>query len=230
MKHYIITLALLISALLPQTVLAQTDANKDANDSVTLYSDTTETELDEDTTIVYTSVNGTKLNMNLNELMDELKSGDAGETVIAIIAIICAVLIPCLCIFLLPILIIFFILRSRRRREKERIELIKTLAANNKDATPYLNMLKEDTKKYASANGEEYKKGIRNVCLGIGLAIFLYMVTNSSGVASVGVLIACIGAGQIWSAKKGESNIGNYSKEEEAEIISETPAEGTEEK
>ena len=43
-------------------------------------------------------------------------------------------------------------------------------------------------------------KGIKNACLGIGLAIMIWFMTEEMGIASIGILIFFIGIGQVITA------------------------------
>ena len=48
-----------------------------------------------------------------------------------------------------------------------------------------------------SQNNEVLSKGIKNTCLGIGLGVFLWMLTEEEGIAAIGFLIFCMGIGQV---------------------------------
>lgn len=87
------------------------------------------------------------------------------------------------CIFGLPILgiilIIWLIVRASRRSSNNAGQAV---MQNEVDATGRDRSL--------------FNKGVRNVCLGIGLAIFLGIWMGDFGVG-IGVLIVCIGIGEL---------------------------------
>lgn len=175
-----------------------------ANDTsfqMTAVSDTTGVELEDDTTAVSISNN-----FNPMDLMENFEENNWIEAIVAIIAIICAILVPIVAVFALPILIIWLILSSRRKRERERNELLKTIAASGKDTTPIAEMIEQEEKKkeMPDSKAATYNKGIRNVCLGVGLAIFFWFLTGSLGITAIGFLIICIGIGQILTSKYGK--------------------------
>lgn len=87
------------------------------------------------------------------------------------------------CIFGLPILaiilIIWLIVRASRRSSNNAGQAV---VQNEVDATGRDRAL--------------FNKGVRNVCLGIGLAIFLGIWMGDFGVG-IGVLVVCIGIGEL---------------------------------
>ena len=87
------------------------------------------------------------------------------------------------CIFGLPILgiilIIWLIVRASRRSSNNTGQAV---VQNEVDATGRDRAL--------------FNKGVRNVCLGIGLAIFLGIWMGDFGVG-IGVLVVCIGIGEL---------------------------------
>lgn len=46
-------------------------------------------------------------------------------------------------------------------------------------------------------NKDILSKGIKNICLGIGLGVFLMTLTGVKGIAAIGFLIFCMGVGQV---------------------------------
>lgn len=89
-----------------------------------------------------------------------------------------------LCVFGLPLLVIILI-----------IWLIIRLVRKSPTAAP----TGQATAASIDEQGRDrtlFNKGVRNVCLGVGLAIFLGMWMGSFGVG-VGALIACIGIGEL---------------------------------
>lgn len=190
-------------------------------EGVTLYSDTTDQELAEDTTAYKNSNNGSGWVVGIENL--GFDKDNPAEILFACAIVICVIVIPTLCLFGLPLLIIWIVARNRRKRERERNELIKSLAESGKDVSVLLNEQIKENKIVAHRNETTYNKGIKNVCLGVGLGLMLYLITHSTEVASVGVLIACIGVGQILSSKHSATdtnhNAESKQNDESAEEI-----------
>jgi len=60
-------------------------------------------------------------------------------------------------------------------------------------------------------NDDTLRKGIKNVFLGIGIGVFLWVLTSEEGIAAIGFLIFCIGLGQVvtaYATRPKETNTG----------------------
>lgn len=189
-------------------------AKEKVEEGVTLYSDTTDNELAEDTTAYKNSSNGSGWTVGIENLGFDKDS--PAEILFACAIVICVILIPTLCIFGLPLLIIWIIARNRRKRERERNELIKSLAENGKDVSILINEQIKENKTTIHRHNDTYNKGIKNVCLGVGLGLMLYLITHAVEVASVGVLIVCIGVGQILSSKHSDTDANHDAESKES--------------
>ncbi len=113
----------------------------------------------------------------LAELMGGLAGVGAatGGLLIAALVLFCIFGLPILAI----ILIIWLIVRASRRSSNNAGQAV---MQNEVDATGRDRAL--------------FNKGVRNVCLGIGLAIFLGIWMGDFGVG-IGVLVVCIGIGEL---------------------------------
>ena len=117
----------------------------------------------------------------LNGGLGELIGGMAGATALCALLVVGLIL---LCIFGLPILGI--------------ILLIWLIIKVFKRDTPVTNASESAT---TTMNGQGrdrtiFNKGVKNICLGVGLAFFLGIMMGNVGVG-IGVLIACIGIGEL---------------------------------
>ncbi len=203
------------TAVKTATKAATKDAAKvKAEEGVTLYSDTTDNELAEDTTAYKNSNNGSGWTVGIENLGFDKDS--PAEILFACAIVICVILIPTLCIFGLPLLIIWIIARNRRKRERERNELIKSLAESGKDVSVLINEQIKENKTTIHRHNDTYNKGIKNVCLGVGLGLMLYLITHAVEVVSVGVLIVCIGVGQILSSKHSDTDANHDAESKES--------------
>jgi uncharacterized membrane protein YfcA len=92
------------------------------------------------------------------------------------------VVVVLFCIFGLPLILLlvllYFLLRRRRTDEQRQTERPTDASADSPRDRSLIN------------------KGVRNICLGIGLAIFLGIWLGNFGVG-VGVLIVCVGVGEV---------------------------------
>ena len=65
-------------------------------------------------------------------------------------------------------------------------------------------------KEYLQTNMEmdTKRKGVKNICLGFGLFIFLWAITNF-GIGCIGILVMCVGLGQYLTASDKDRNKDN---------------------
>ncbi len=95
--------------------------------------------------------------------------------------------ISILSVFGLPVLVIFIVFYFRYKNRKAKYRLVEqALARGETIPANFFEKEKEDM----------YIKGIRNVCSGIGLFIFLWALIGFA-IGCVGLLIMCTGIGQI---------------------------------
>ena len=101
-----------------------------------------------------------------------------------------------LLLFSSPIVITALILGFRHKNKKAKYKIISEALAAGKDLPKefFVDPSKStDTKIVLS-------KGIKNACLGIGLTVMLWFITEERGIASIGILIFFIGIGQVITA------------------------------
>lgn len=110
------------------------------------------------------------------------------ESIVPVVAIIM--------VFGFPVFIVFITFYFRYKNRKAKYQLAQQALAAGKDIPAELF-----SKGYRQSNGyanEEVRiKGLKNVCLGIGLGLFLWFLTEELGLACVGILIFFIGVGQL---------------------------------
>lgn len=106
------------------------------------------------------------------------------EDWVAIIAIIM--------IFGMPVFIVALVLYFRHKNKQARYRLASEALAQGKEIPKELfNDEKQDNRQDMLA------KGVRNIFLGIGLGVFLWVLTETGGIAAIGFLIFCTGMGQV---------------------------------
>ena len=167
-----------------EEIVSDNGTNNDANNS-----NTTTQHRSGSWTVTYTNdtISSEDAEELLEELLEEheglakLMGGLAGVGAATGGLLIAALVL--FCIFGLPILaiilIIWLIVRASRRSSNNAGQAV---MQNEIDATGRDRAL--------------FNKGVRNVCLGIGLAIFLGIWMGDFGVG-IGVLVVCIGIGEL---------------------------------
>ncbi len=167
-----------------EEIVSDNGTNNDANNS-----NTTTQHRSGSWTVTYTNdtISSEDAEELLEELLEEheglakLMGGLAGVGAATGGLLIAALVL--FCIFGLPILaiilIIWLIVRASRRSSNNAGQAV---VQNEVDATGRDRAL--------------FNKGVRNVCLGIGLAVFLGIWMGDFGVG-IGVLIVCIGIGEL---------------------------------
>ncbi|WP_455587743.1 DUF6249 domain-containing protein [Bacteroides sp.] len=91
-------------------------------------------------------------------------------------------------IFGFPIFVIFIAFYFRYKSRRERYKLVEKAIAAGQPIPE--GILRE------SLNTDTRTKGIKNMCLGAGLFIFLWAITNSFAIGCIGLLILFTGLGQ----------------------------------
>lgn len=97
-------------------------------------------------------------------------------------------------IFGLPLFIVIAILWFHYQNKQAKYRLASQAIAAGKEVPKEL--FNEDPSK-SGQNDTILAKGIKNICLGIGLGVFLWILTEERGIAAIGFLIFCMGIGQV---------------------------------
>lgn len=171
MKYLLVALFIFIFGLFP-SVAAEKEVVINTNDSITVTSQIADD--DEE------SITSNKKATGYPLLLD---TGNDRDSLIAIAAIIM--------VFGLPAFIVGIILWFRNKNRQAKYKLTSEDIAAGQPISE--DLIKE--RKYYENNIKN--KGIKNICLGIGLIVFLKLLTNDNGLAAIGFIIFCIGLGQI---------------------------------
>lgn len=92
-------------------------------------------------------------------------------------------------LFITPVVLILLIFYFRNKNRKRRFLLMQQALASGQP------LPKEVFKEVTVPDNRT--KGIKNMALGVGLFIFLWMLLDELSIACIGLLIFCIGAGQL---------------------------------
>ena len=180
----------------------QVDSTKNKKDAIEAFSDTTAAadaeDAEDDKYITYrrgTTYSSSGDVEELKEVMDSVGGFFAPWMAVSIVAIIV--------IFLLaPLLIIIAIFYFVNRNRKERYKLAQ-MAIQNGQPIPDDILKDNDTRMLTN----EYQSGIRQMFVGIGLAIFLGIIIGKLGIG-IGALVFFIGLGK-WLVARQSGNTGN---------------------
>lgn len=181
----------------PRTEQADTTQNK--QDAIEAYSDTTSN----DTT---TQSSGSSVTWQTSNSISEEDAkvlrevfGGVGEIIGPGIALgVVAIVVIFLLLPLIIIIAIFYFV-NRNRRERYRLA---QMAIQNGQPIP-----NEFLRQQAPSMSDDYQSGIRQMCLGVGLAIFLGLVAEEVGFG-IGALVFFIGLGK-WFIARQQRNNGN---------------------
>ena len=127
--------------------------------------------------------------------------GSASFGVVAALGLIFAILLV-----LLPIILLIVFLRYLFKRHNDRVVLEQQAIA----AGQPLKQPEPKVKVYT--NELQWQKGIKNVALGVGL-FFFFWILGAKPIMGIGILVACLGGGQIMMARhtlqNDQQNPGN---------------------
>jgi hypothetical protein len=205
MKQFILSMMV---ALFTLTVAAAPNdtikASKDDSTYVPTYVDTK----DDGTTVESTSVDSVTYGSDDDEFdidddgIASVFSDLAGHSSLFAVSasvIACIVLLIPIIFLLLPVIILLLILHYRNKRRRERYRLIEKAIENGQ---PLPADFEAEYRQQRGVDGDERSKGIKNICLGAGLTIFLWAATGSFAFGCIGLLVGFRGLGQYLTADK----------------------------
>lgn len=187
----------------------------------------------------------------LKEMFDNLSNDDASAAAIAILIILAVVIgVPLFLVFILPLLVLFLIVwlvvRHDRKKQREKNDLIKSLAASGQDVTPLINNKAAVNSQRSKVNAprpvannanyskaeytgkkgkmaptmkQKYDKGVTNSIIGGVIAVVCWWYNWPSLFVLGGLILCGIGISQLISAKK------SVEYEDDAKVEPSTPTE-----
>ena len=212
MKLYLIAIAMLLALSMNVDAAAQkhrhtprteqVDSTKKNQDAIEAFSDTTNAADAEDAeddeyigrhrSVTYSTSGDVE---DLKEVMESFGGYVAPWMAVSIVAIVVIFLLAPL---LIIIAIFYFVNRNRREKYK-----LAQMAIQNGQPIPDEILKDHDSKMMTS----EYHAGIRQMFVGIGLAIFLGIIIGKLGFG-IGALVFFIGLGK-WFVARQSGNTGN---------------------
>ena len=214
MKKYLMAIPLLLMLGLTMPAAAQNQkktaqeelVDTTRQDGLEAYSDTTEAATGRDT--VYISDPADTYNIDASDasvVKEIIKSVHRNELAGMVLVILILVVIFVLAPLAFLIAILYFIYRNR----KQRIQLAQMAMQNGQ---PIPDQLLNETK----ADENTYQTGMRQLCLGVGLMVFLGYTAGDVGFG-IGVLVFFIGLGKVIIAKTSAKKNDNPSNIEDNE-------------
>ena len=185
----------------------QVDSTKNKKDAIEAFSDTTAAAEDAEDDKYITYRRGTTYSSSgdveeLKEVMDTVGGFFAPWMAVGFFAIF-------VIFFLLPLLIIITIFYFVNRNRKERYKLAQ-MAIQNGQPIPD-EILKDNDGKFLAS---EYQAGIRQMFVGVGLAIFLGIILGELGIG-IGALVFFIGLGKWFVARQsGNTPQNNFNNQQ----------------
>ena len=213
MKKYLIAIAMVLTLGQNAEAVAQkhrhtprteqVDSSKNKKDAIEAFSDTTSAadaeDAEDDKYITYrrgTTYSTSGDAEEIKEVLDSVGGFFAPWMAVSIVAIVVIFLLAPL---LIIIAIFYFVNRNRRERYK-----LAQMAIQNGQPIPD-EILKDNTD--ARMLTSEYHAGIRQMFVGIGLAIFLGIIIGKLGIG-IGALVFFIGLGK-WFVARQSGDTGN---------------------
>lgn len=180
----------------------QVDSTKDKQDAIEAFSDTTSSskeDAEDDQYITHRHRTTYTTSSDVKELKEVMESvgGIFGPMLAVGVVVFLAIF------FLLPLLIIFVIIYFVNKNRKERYKLAQ-MAIQNGQPIPD-DILKNQVA--STSKSGDYQTGIRQMFLGVGLAIFLGIVAGKIGFG-IGALVFFIGLGK-WFIARQNGDTGN---------------------
>lgn len=190
MKHFILTSLLALLAITTVQAEKRVETVTDSLNNVTKL-----IELDGDDTLSITTYEGTKAEAvglptdhsdedpwdDEDYVTDHVLKPIFNGTLIALMGIIF--------VFGLPIALIFIIFYYRNKNRKAKYQLAEKILASGQPLPPnFFNDL---------GVKDLRTRGFSNTFLGLGLFIFLWALTGEFGLGCIGLLVLCIGLGQV---------------------------------
>lgn len=137
---------------------------------------------------------------------------------IIVMAILGVILFFCIVPFIIIILILRYLIKRHNRRVDQMAEQARQTSYEQKHQSPQ----RERTSPTDIADQELWRKGVRNVTIGLGVMV-VFMIAGSSFMIGVGAFVAIFGGGQIYTAKhqqpvqKSPNNTETQTPPQEAE-------------
>lgn len=202
MKQYLIALALMLSlhagaaGVQPRhrhhaTVTA---VDSTAKEAVEAFSDTTSADLAGSEDTVYTSqsvADDWETTTPAEEFFGKLIGGTLGAGGVIIVILVLLAILLCA---LAPFVVLALLIRYFINQHNNRVALAQKAMETGQPIPDEMKPLRPESSDYY------LKRGVRNIALGVGLAL-MFGIWGADMLAGIGLLVACLGVGQVVIAK-----------------------------
>ncbi len=132
----------------------------------------------------------------MEELVESFVGGGFTESVLEDI-VMPIVIISLLCV-ILPIVCVIAALVYSYKKRKAKYRMAEKILESGQPLPESLNDVLGD----AERQTDLYSRGIKNVCLGVALSLFLYFLTDELGIACIGLFVVANGVSQLLGSRR----------------------------
>ena len=173
--------------------------DRKADNGIEAYSDTSSTVQPIDTTAYDATTDADDIN-DSNRFL-----GTSGFVGIVITILLLGVV---LLFLFMPLIIVLLILRYMVRRHNDRVRLAEKAIEHGQPIGEGEMPLSKKSPDYL------WRRGVRNVSIGAGLALFLWLL-GADSLVGIGLLVACLGLGQMFMVRYNYNSKFGRKKEEQ---------------
>lgn len=147
----------------------------------------------------------------MKDLIKSFSDGDFPESILK--QVVMPMVIIGLLGTLLPIVCVVAVLVYSYKKRKDKYRLAEKILESGQPLPNSLNDVLGD----AARQTDLYSRGVKNICLGVALSLFLFFLTDELGIACIGLFIVANGVSQLLGSRRLEraEKAGQSSKKEE---------------
>lgn len=132
----------------------------------------------------------------MEDLVESVTSGGFSESMAK--HVIMPIVLGSLMGVILPIVCVIAVLVYSYKKRKAKYRLAEKILESGQPLPESLNGVLGD----AERQTDLYSRGIKNVCLGVALSLFLYFITDEIGIACIGLFVVANGVSQLLGFRK----------------------------
>lgn len=147
----------------------------------------------------------------MKDLIESFSDGDFPESILK--QVVMPMVIIGLLGTLLPIVCIVAVLVYSYKKRKDKYRLAEKILESGQPLPNSFNDVLGD----AARQTDLYSRGVKNICIGVALSLFLFFLTDELGIACIGLFIVANGVSQLLGSRRLEraEKAGQSSKKEE---------------
>lgn len=180
----------------PRTEAVAGQSDNKHNEGIEAYSDTSMVAADDSTAYAYADSDAVddSNRLDLNRFNDPFSWFAALSTSFGGVVIAIFVLLAVLLFLLMPLIVVLLIIRYFIRRHNDRVRLAEKAMETGRPLTDEEMPLSKKSPEYM------WRRGVRNVSIGLGLMLFFWFL-GAQPLVGIGGLIAVMGAGQMFMVR-----------------------------